>query len=155
MNVSSLRRSGILIWVWLKIKWGQTAGFGPCFHLPGFDFGTGFLSHSHIYTYIHIHIPLWMRSIEGRKSEAAVTPTTKPLLAWQATPNRLCFATRRPLANGDRSSNLDSHPIEDSPELDRGSREAMFLWPFGGFHAGMVAVDTREVLQTPCFRRRR
>ena len=24
------------IWVWLKIKQeGQTAGFGPCFHLPG------------------------------------------------------------------------------------------------------------------------
>ena len=34
--------------VWLKIKQeGQTAGFGPCFHLPGFQFGTGFLSHSH------------------------------------------------------------------------------------------------------------
>ena len=34
-------------WVWLKIKQeGQTAGFGPCFHLPGFHFGTGFLSHS-------------------------------------------------------------------------------------------------------------
>ena len=28
---------GALIWVWLKIKRseGQTAGFGPCFHLPG------------------------------------------------------------------------------------------------------------------------
>ena len=25
---------------------GQTAGFGSCFHLPGFQFGTGFLSHS-------------------------------------------------------------------------------------------------------------
>ena len=24
------------------------AGFGPCFHLPGVPFGTGFLSHSHI-----------------------------------------------------------------------------------------------------------
>ena len=24
------------------------AGFGSCFHLPGFHFGTGFLSHSHI-----------------------------------------------------------------------------------------------------------
>ena len=24
------------------------AGFGPCFHLPGFHCGTGFLSHSHI-----------------------------------------------------------------------------------------------------------
>ena len=33
-------------WVWLKIKQeGQTAGFGPCFHLPGFHFGTGLLSH--------------------------------------------------------------------------------------------------------------
>ena len=25
------------------------AGFGLCFHLPGFHFGTGFLSHSHIH----------------------------------------------------------------------------------------------------------
>ena len=34
-------------WVWLKSKQeGPTAGFGPCFHLPGFHFGTGFLSHS-------------------------------------------------------------------------------------------------------------
>ena len=24
------------------------AGFGPCFHLPGFHFGTGFLSHSQL-----------------------------------------------------------------------------------------------------------
>ena len=36
-------------WVWLKINQeGQTAGFGPFFHLPGFHFGTGFLSHSQI-----------------------------------------------------------------------------------------------------------
>ena len=36
-------------WVWLNIEQeGQTAGFGPCFHLPGFHFGTGFLSHSQI-----------------------------------------------------------------------------------------------------------
>ena len=35
--------------VWLKIKQeGQTAGLGPCFHSPGFHFGTGFLSHSHV-----------------------------------------------------------------------------------------------------------
>ena len=27
---------------------GQTAGFGPCFHLPGFYFGAGFLSHSQV-----------------------------------------------------------------------------------------------------------
>ena len=40
---------GALRWVWLKIKQeGQTAGFGPCFHLPGFHFGTGFLSHSQV-----------------------------------------------------------------------------------------------------------
>ena len=33
--------------MWLKIKQeGQTAGFGPCFHLPGFHVGTGFLSRS-------------------------------------------------------------------------------------------------------------
>ena len=31
-----LERSGSLKWVWLKINQeGQTAGFGPCFHLPG------------------------------------------------------------------------------------------------------------------------
>ena len=31
---------GTYIWLWLKIKeLGQTAGFGPCFHLPGFYFG--------------------------------------------------------------------------------------------------------------------
>ena len=37
-------------WVWLKMKQaGQTAGFGPCFHLPGFHFGNGFLSHSHLF----------------------------------------------------------------------------------------------------------
>ena len=36
------------IWVWLKIKQeGQAAGFGSCFHLPGFHLCTGFLSHSH------------------------------------------------------------------------------------------------------------
>ena len=28
-------------WRWLKIKQeGQTAGLGPCFHLPGFHFGS-------------------------------------------------------------------------------------------------------------------
>ena len=30
-----------------KLNSGDYAGFGPCFHLPGFHFGTGFLSHSH------------------------------------------------------------------------------------------------------------
>ena len=32
----------LTIWLWLKIKRseGQTAGFGPCFHLPGFHLGT-------------------------------------------------------------------------------------------------------------------
>ena len=31
-----LRNVGFSNWVWLKIKQeGQTAGFGPCFHLPG------------------------------------------------------------------------------------------------------------------------
>ena len=36
-------------WGWLKTKQeGQTAGFGPCFHLPGFHVGTGFLSHGQI-----------------------------------------------------------------------------------------------------------
>ena len=30
-----------------KLKSLGYAGFGPCFHLPGFRFGTGLLSHSH------------------------------------------------------------------------------------------------------------
>ena len=37
------------MWAWLKINQeGQTAGFGPCFHLPGFHFDIGFLSHGHV-----------------------------------------------------------------------------------------------------------
>ena len=42
---------GLNIWVWLRIKRseGQTAGFGPCFHLPRVPFwNSGFLSHSHM-----------------------------------------------------------------------------------------------------------
>ena len=37
-------------WVWLKMKRseGQNAGFGPCFHLPRFHFGTVFFSHSRL-----------------------------------------------------------------------------------------------------------
>ena len=31
----------------VKIK-HKTAGFGPCFHLPGFHVGTSFLSHSQV-----------------------------------------------------------------------------------------------------------
>ena len=35
---------GILLFrrVWLKIKQGGLRRFSPCFHLPGFHFGTGF-----------------------------------------------------------------------------------------------------------------
>ena len=29
---------------------GYYSGFGPCFHLPGFHFGTGFLSHGHVFS---------------------------------------------------------------------------------------------------------
>ena len=44
-------------WVWLKIEQeGQTAGFGPCVHLPGLHFGTGFLSHSHITILSILHL---------------------------------------------------------------------------------------------------
>ena len=36
-------------WLWLKIKQGGGGGgLRPCFHLPGFHFGTGVLSHSHM-----------------------------------------------------------------------------------------------------------
>ena len=31
-----------------KLNRRGCTGFGPCFHLPGFHFGTGFLSHSHL-----------------------------------------------------------------------------------------------------------
>ena len=36
------------IWVWVKLNHEGTAGFAPCFHFPGFHFGTLFLSHNHI-----------------------------------------------------------------------------------------------------------
>ena len=39
--------TGTQKYMWLKVKQeGQTAGFGPCSHLPGFHFGTGCLSRS-------------------------------------------------------------------------------------------------------------
>ena len=31
-----------------KLKSRGYAGFGPCFHFPGFHFGIGFLSHTHL-----------------------------------------------------------------------------------------------------------
>ena len=34
--------------VWVKISPPGTAGFGPCFHLPGFHLGYRFLTHSHV-----------------------------------------------------------------------------------------------------------
>ena len=72
------------MWLWLKIKQeGQTAGFGPCFHLPGFHFGTGFWSHSHVGTStcgprgLFTFQELWM----GAKSINRTTwrPWSKPL----------------------------------------------------------------------------
>ena len=35
-------------WVWVKIKPGETAGFGPCCHLAGFHFGHLFLNHNQV-----------------------------------------------------------------------------------------------------------
>ena len=44
--------------MWLKIKQeGQTAGFGPCFHLPGFHFGTVFLSFLFLVSHSQIEGP--------------------------------------------------------------------------------------------------
>ena len=34
------------------------ASFGSCFHLPGFHFGTGFLSHTHM-AMAQNHVPKW------------------------------------------------------------------------------------------------
>ena len=50
------------IWMWLKIEQQGPrgyAGFGPCFHLPGFHFGTGFLSHSHILSLLSRVVTWW------------------------------------------------------------------------------------------------
>ena len=43
---SELKQASFPNWVWLKIKQEGLRRFGPCFHLPGFHFGTGLLSHS-------------------------------------------------------------------------------------------------------------
>ena len=37
-----------MIWCGSKLNRRGYAGFGPCFHLPGFHFGTGLLSRSHM-----------------------------------------------------------------------------------------------------------
>ena len=58
------------VWLIFFHRRGYT-GVGPCFHLSGFHFGTGLLSHSHMYIYIYIYIEcsrgtwcMWMRSSE-------------------------------------------------------------------------------------------
>ena len=40
------RESSAMSWVWSKSNHKGTAGFSPCFHLPGFQFGHLFLTHS-------------------------------------------------------------------------------------------------------------
>ena len=48
-----LRRTGVYVgvvstWYGSKLNQQGTAGFGPCFYLPGFHFGYIFLTHSHV-----------------------------------------------------------------------------------------------------------
>ena len=72
----------VFIWVRLKIKQEGYAGVGPCFHLPGFHFGTVFLSHSHLDKSIFTRVP-WLSTEKGslrfkgchrhRQIEAATT----------------------------------------------------------------------------------
>ena len=54
-------KDGTLTWVWLKINQEGYAGFGPCFHLPGIHFGTGFLIHTHF-------MSSWTLNFLGRPS---------------------------------------------------------------------------------------
>ena len=66
------------IWVWLKIQEGQTAGFGPCFHLPGFHFATGFLSHSHLSSSMSPkRRSLWHPQKDLRIGELAMPPNRR------------------------------------------------------------------------------
>ena len=39
--------------MWVKIKCQGTAGFSPCFHLPGLHSGYLFLTHTYIYIYMY------------------------------------------------------------------------------------------------------
>ena len=76
-------------WVWLKIKQeGQTAGFGPCFHLPGLApfWNSGFLSHSQVGKkppLVHLvhqpssEIPFWRCQFFGVKPDKGKGPHPK------------------------------------------------------------------------------
>ena len=61
------------------------AGFGPCFHLPGFHFGTGFLSHSHLaedlwtWTFWEVDVPLDPRVKKKNICRGVKSKTTRML----------------------------------------------------------------------------
>ena len=70
-----IRALAIQTWVWLKItQEGQTAGFGPCFHL-GFHFGIPFfLSPSHMSSERTDQFPsrgVWEDAVGWKKGPAA------------------------------------------------------------------------------------
>ena len=74
------------IWLWLKIKQRGYAGVGPCFHLPGFHFGTGFLSHRHM-------------SIDEQVARAVMLPLSMAMfqacsVCWLPVKNEACDCKR-------------------------------------------------------------
>ena len=46
-----------------KLKTRGYAGFGPCFHLPGFHFGTGFLSQPFEHSYASRCVTIERRAV--------------------------------------------------------------------------------------------
>ena len=50
------------IWLWSKLNHQGTAGFSPCFHLPGFHFERLFVTHS---TFRPKHAPKAIRNPHG------------------------------------------------------------------------------------------
>ena len=64
------------------------AGFGPCFHLPGFHFGTGFLSHSHMWAisqHDHPHTG-WVPESEDFESFSKVNVTLAAITRYSCQP---------------------------------------------------------------------
>ena len=72
------------------------AGFGPCFHLPEFHFGTGFLSHTHMIEMGYFKHRLCHDSECGRGGEAGAK-VLKQSLHKAEQPNNLA-ALQSPFA---------------------------------------------------------
>ena len=76
--------------------WG-TAGYSPCFHLPGFHFGYLFLTHSHVswHSCSALHKPLLaLRRVRysdiGSKCEGLWQSARRPALDRRALPASAC-----------------------------------------------------------------